>query len=311
MARLGVVGSINLDTITRSASVEAELLGGILYTACAAAHLGGDGLEIQLVARLSIDVSGPVLNLLRGVPGVRTAALRPTPEPGFHSDIHYTDDGRKTETLTGDLPPLGFDEVSEALTGVDGLLVNFITGYELELETLRQVRNQVSGPVLMDVHSLTLGRDASGEWYWRRPPNWQEWVGQADVVQMNEEEAALLGDLSGAGADELVDFGRYLLDLGPHAAAITRGTRGALGIWREPGSAVHTVDVPARQPNLAADVTGCGDVFLAGLGIAALEGKSFDAAVDLATRAASLCSRHSGIQQLYCLAQAREAEEGS
>jgi len=311
MARLGVVGSINLDTITRAAGVEADLLGGILYTACAAAHLGGGAVEIELVARLSVDVSDRVLGLLRGVPGVRTTGLLRTSEPGFRSDIQYADDGRKTEILMGDLPPLRLDELRGPLAGVDGLLVNFITGYEVELEALCQVRTGLGGPVLMDVHSLTLGRSPLGERFWHRPPNWREWLGQADVVQMNEEEAALLGGLSRAGADELLDFGRYLLDLGPQAAAITRGTRGALGVWRGVGGTVNTVDVPAQQPHLAIDATGCGDVFLAGLGIASLAGHTFDAAVDLATTAASLCSRHAGIQQLHCLAGAREAEEGS
>jgi len=311
MTRLGVIGSINLDTITRSTGVEADLLGGVLYTACAAAHLGGDGIEVQLAARLSADASGRVLDLLSEVPGVLTGSLQQTDEPAFRSAIHYADDGRKTETLTGDLPPLSLDELREALADVDGLLVNFITGFEVELESLQQIRTQLNGPVLMDVHSLTLGRRPSGERYWRRPGNWQDWVAQTDVVQMNEEEAGLLGDLARPGVEELYDFGRRLLLLGPRAAAITRGARGALGIWREESGTVNTVRVQAQQPDLAVDATGCGDVFLAGLGIATLAGSSFDAAMQLATTAASLCSRHSGLRQLHCLTEARVAEEGT
>ena len=311
MTRLGIIGCINLDTITRSTGVEADLLGGILYTACAAAHLGGDAIEVQLAARLSVDVSSRVLDLLRGVPGVSTAGLLQTAEPGYRSAIRYADDGRKTETLTGDLPPLSLNELREALAGADGLLVNFITGFEVELEALQQIRTQLNGPVLMDVHSLTLGRRPSGERYWHRPENWPSWVAQADVVQMNEEEAALLGNLGSPGVEELSEFGRLLLRLGPRAVAITRGARGALGIWREEGDTAYTVRVPAQHPDLAVDATGCGDVFLAGLGVATLDGHSFDGAMQLATTAASLCSRHSGLRQLHCLTRAREAGEGS
>ena len=154
----------------------------------------------------------------------------------------------------------------------------------------------------MDVHSLTLGRAATGERFWKRPENWEAWVAQADVVQMNEAEAVLLGDLAESSRELLRGFALRVLELGPRGVVLMRGAEGALGAFRE-GPGEQMCEQAAELPQQACDPTGCGDVFLAGLGAGVLSGKNLRESMDLATRAAGLNSRLRGVETLSRLAE--------
>jgi len=156
----------------------------------------------------------------------------------------------------------------------------------------------------MDVHSLTLGRTAEGDRYWRRPEDWPQWVKLVDIVQMNEGEAALLGAVATAPVDFLRDFGMRLLDLGPQSAVFTRGSEGVLAVYRDLRGR-RQVSIPADRPERAVDSTGCGDVFLAALAAHFCTTGDFEPAIRYATKAASLSSRLRGTHSLQQLAQLR------
>ena len=316
--RLGVLGSINRDTITSADGRTTESLGGVLYTACAAAHLGtarrGEaGICVRPIARLGEDVGDAVLELVDHTPQLSAQGLMKWRGPAFHSHIQYLVDGSKREVLVGDLPPLSLEEIAPHLRGVDALLVNFITGVELCLDSLVEIRRHMAGPILVDVHSLTLGRRPGGERYWRCPPDWRQWVEASDVVQMNEDEAAVL---MGAGpsaatpdaeAPGLSRFARQLVNLGVRLAAVTRGPLGVVAAARRADGTIEDLIeeppfVTAPSGATAGDPTGCGDVFLAGLGVATLMGLGSRAALQLANRAAARNCELSGIEELHRLA---------
>ena len=67
---VGVIGSINLDTIQHSDGRRSDSLGGILFTACALAHLGRGRLRTRPFARLSREIEPRVEALLRACPEV-------------------------------------------------------------------------------------------------------------------------------------------------------------------------------------------------------------------------------------------------
>ena len=300
--RIGVIGSVNRDSIASVDGCVRRSLGGALYTALALAHLGGDRVEVQLVSRVGADVVDEIDYWIGRCPPLRSEGLLTQESPNYHCQIQYRADGGKTEILSGSLEPLNPDELRPLISRLDGLLVNFITGFELDLETMLALRRETRGTVLIDIHSLVLGRADSGERFWRRPDNWQDWISLADVVQMNEDEAAVLGDLDGSEADELSEFALSTLRLGPKGAVVTRGQKGGVAAWRdaEAGS-TEVFEFSAPDPHLAVDSTGCGDVFLAAMGLATLGGERFPQAVAIAARAAAANSRLRGIEQLEAL----------
>ena len=153
----------------------------------------------------------------------------------------------------------------------------------------------------MDVHSLTLARDAEGRRHLRPPSSWPRWASLADVIQMNEVEARTLG----APEDGLGDWAASLLDLGPKVAVITLGEQGVLSAWRTPEGGLRGVRLPAAPvaEGLPVDPTGCGDVFLAAMAVGLLTGSTVEQALRQATLAAARNCTLTGIDDLFLLAE--------
>lgn len=146
---VGVVGSVNRDTIHHADGRVVDSLGGVLFTACALAHLGAGRLRSWLLARVG-DAVSPHLrrHLAASVPGLRLDGLQTVPGAGFHCLIRYDRAGHKTEVLSGDIPPLRNQDIAPYLERFHGVLVNFVTGFELDLDTLRALRRGLRGPLL-------------------------------------------------------------------------------------------------------------------------------------------------------------------
>ena len=301
MKRIGIIGSINRDTITSAGGEVIEGFGGILYSTLALAYLGRGEIETWLFCKIGSDVAAEAMAILDSCPNLRREGIEIVPKANFHSQIRYFPDGAKEERLSGEIEPLRLENLAPFIGRLDGMLVNFITGFELEPETLQAMRSGWRGRLVMDVHSLTLGRKPSGERFWKRPVNWSTWVAQADVVQMNEAEAELLGGFAPSGEKRLRRFGLRLLGLGPRGVVLTRGEKGALGVYREE-CGDRTCKEPADQPELACEPTGCGDVFLAALGLGIVCGQSLPRAIQGAVRAAGLKSRFKGVENLSRMA---------
>ncbi len=300
IAEVGVIGSINLDTIHHPDGRCSESLGGILFTACALAHLGRGRLRTRLFARSSQEIEPRMRAVLEACPEIALEGVRRLDGPGYQCEIRYDQFGRKSERLRGEVPPMELADLNPWISSLDALLVNFITGFELELETLRSLRRAMSGPILMDVHSLTLARDSEGRRHLRPPSSWPLWASMADVLQMNEEEARTLG----APAEELEEWAASLLDLGPKVAVITLGDQGVLSAWRTSQGGIRHLRLPAEPvvPPLPIDPTGCGDVFLAAMAAGLLTGRTVPQALDRATRAAARNCTLTGIEDLGLLA---------
>lgn len=302
---VGVLGGINEDTIEHADGRVEQALGGVLFTACALAHLGavalGPGrLRVHLLSRTDPAIAARLRPALASVPGLRLDGLQIVDGASVRCHITYDRTGGKSEVLRGDLRPFDIHSLAPRLRELNALVVNFITGYEVTREDLSTLRQQVNGPLLMDVHSLTLGRRDDGSRFARPLPAAAEWLAAADVVQMNESEARLLG----AGAD-LAAWATSCLDAAegrPQTVVITRAEAGVLAAGRDEAGALWVAEVPAEDlPEGAVDPTGCGDVFLAGLTAGLLSGASTDDALHLANRAAARNCHLTGIDELHQL----------
>ena len=277
-------------------------LGGILYTALALAYLGRGAIEVWLCCKIGEDIAAEVMHILASCPYVRPEGVQVVQQANFHSQIQYLAGGGKEERLIGDLPPVAWVDLAPLAGSVNGWLVNFITGLEVDLPTLGRLRESSAGPVLMDVHSLTLGRAADGRRFLNKPAAWPKWIALADVVQMNEIEAGLLAGWHMPARADLETFVKLLLTMGPQASALTLGAEGGVGAWRA-GPRDRICSFEAEEPDGAVDTTGCGDVFLAGLGAGLFGGRPFDECLQGAAKAAGLNSRLKGVAALEQLAE--------
>ena len=273
MKRLGVIGSFVWDVIygrdTRNTAVEEW--GGITYA------LGGldaalpNGWEIVPVMKIGADLAARAHAFLRTLPRMAPdAALVEVPFPNNRVELRYFSDERRSEILSGGVPPWSWIALQPLLQNLDALYINLISGFELELETAQLIRQHFRGPIYCDLHSLTLAVQPSGLRTLRPLPNAGDWCACFDILQVNEDEMSMMA------ADPL-ELAATALSRGARALSVTLGRRGAIYFAapdferlqdldrpRPLGATVgpvRTALIPAETVDGVTDPTGCGDVW--------------------------------------------------
>jgi sugar/nucleoside kinase (ribokinase family) len=308
---LGVVGTLVWDTIHRRGHRElpVEEWGGIAYALEALSVALEPGWRIRPIVKVGRDLSERAFRYLRELPGVDVEpGVVVVPEPNNRVELTYLEGTRRSERLTGGVPPWHWLELAPLLEGCDALYVNFISGFELELDTARALRAGFPGPVWADLHSLFLGLGRSGERIPRPLPDWAEWLSSFDAVQMNDDEFALLGTLHGdAWALAGAAVGRDL-----RLVAVTMESRGAgyvaapaldpdpfswpalRGQMGRGGTATSGRVAPEAPVVEGGDPIGCGDVWGATTYARLLAGDTLEGAMREGNRMAGRNVRHHG-----------------
>ena len=278
--RLGVLGTFVWDIIygrdPRDGPVEEW--GGITYALSALdAALTGDW-EIVPVMKVGADLASRARDYLRTLRRMAPdAALVEVPYPNNRVELRYQSAERRSERLTGGLPPWSWVGLTPLLHDLDALYVNFISGMELDLPTMQLLRQHYRGPIYCDLHSLLLAIEPSGLRTPRPLTAVAEWCRCADFIQVNEDEMALM-------APDPVALAATALEAGVRCLSVTLGSRGVVyfappdfeamtdlrthrrsdPLGARPGP-VRTALIPAAQavtgPTQNGDPTGCGDVW--------------------------------------------------
>lgn len=325
MFRLGVIGTLVWDRIhARDGRVEPiEEWGGVGYALAALAAARPEGWEIVPFIKLGQDLEDRGRDFLRALPGIDQGEVVVVPEPNNRVELRYIDNDRRTERLTGGVPPWRWEELEPLLEEVDALYINFISGHELDLETAIQIRRAFPGPIYADLHSLFLGVDPAGLRLFQPLAGWRDWLRCFDIVQINEDELKWLAhqwqDPWRFAAEMVGDELRLLLvTLGPRGAAYVASPafRPDPMRWRPRGLAgppplgtpgttlsglVPTVEVADGDP------TGCGDVWGSTCFLNLLAGSELEAAMAAANRAATRNVMHRGATGLHDFLQGRIA----
>jgi sugar/nucleoside kinase (ribokinase family) len=148
--------------------------------------------------------------------------------------------------------------------------------------------------IYADLHSLLLAKQADGTRVPRPLPEAPAWFSCFDVIQLNEDEMALLGPDPLAVAATAMRQGctAVCVTLGPKGAAYFTG-RDPIRTARIPVPAVH----PALGPG-PGDPTGCGDVFGGAAAAALVGGASIEDAVRTGTQLGTRNLSHRGASGL-------------
>ena len=143
---------------------------------------------------------------------------------------------------------------AENLNRFDGILINMISGFDISLGQLKQVRKNYSGLIYFDVHTFSRGLDKSGHRIFRQIEDFNEWSQCIDILQANESELLTLSDKKEEAA-----IVAELFSYGIKQIIITRAERGATVFYKEQNS-VKKIHKDALKTNVVNKV-GCGDVF--------------------------------------------------
>ena len=323
--RLGVLGTMVWDRIhARDGRAEPiEEWGGISYALAAAAAAAPADVTVVPIIRVGADLADRAFEFFRTLPGLdMQTGLHVTDEPNNRVELRYRDRERRVETLTGGVGPWPWPQLEPIIDTVDALYINFISGFELELQTAIALRAGFAGPIYADLHSLMLGVRADGVRVPRPLEAWREWLRCFDAVQLNEDE---LTTLASAWGDPFL-FAAEVVGPAPRLLLVTLGERGAayfaspsftadVRTWRRPrllvppplsdAGAVRTQRYPPELVPRAGDPTGCGDVWGASFFCALLEQQGLDNAMRRANAAAARNVEHRGATGLHHHLQGR------
>ncbi len=311
---LGVLGTLIWDRILdRDRRREpVEEWGGISYGLEALSVALPDGWVARPVLKLGRDLSEGALVYLRSIPRLELeTGVATVPFPTTRVELRYQEADRRVERLKGGPPPWSWEDLQPLLSGLDALYVNFITGFEMGLETAQRLREEFRGPIYADLHSLFLGITSLGYRVPRELPGWGAWFRVFDAVQMNEDEFAILGGAWGDPWQMAAD------SVGPELKliAVTLGERGAAFVaapefsadparWPESrrtlgvGGPARSGRVPAEGGTPLGDPTGCGDVWGATFFGRLLDGENLEVAMAMANRFAARNIAHRGARGL-------------
>lgn len=306
--RLGVIGTFVWDVIhgrdIRTAPVQEW--GGITYALSALDAALSDEWEIVPLIKVGADLHQQATEFIRSMRrAAPDAALIEVPQGNNRVELRYVSDERRTEVLTGGVPPWSWMGLRPLLGDLDAIYVNFIAGWELDLETMQLLRAHFPGPIYCDLHSKLLGVDPTGLRIPEPMADAAAWCRCCDILQVNEDEMQLMA------ADPMA-LAATALASGVHLLCVTLGRKGAV-YFAAPGfndlrdvrtpiatsafSAVSTALVPVAADLIDSDPgdpTGCGDVWGATLFSHLLAGTTFTNAMRMAHRAAARNVRHRG-----------------
>ena len=310
MRLLGVIGTMVWDTIWRDTQTGApvEEWGGISYALAAADAVALTDIRVRPVLKLGRDLAERGFQFLRGLSIIETDhAVIVDDAANPRVELRYRGTERWCECLRGGVPSWTWGELAAHLEGCEALYVNFITGYEFELEIAQRLRREFKGPIYADIHSLMLAKGPHGERTLQPLKRWEEWLSCFDIVQVNESELKVLsadwGDAWAFAADVVGrTTGLLLVTLGPAGAAYV-AAESALPLRRERERATATSGLVRTgrlkvEPVQEGDPTGCGDVWGITVFLGLIEGLAVEVAIRRANAVARANVAHRGTSGL-------------
>ncbi|RSN37410.1 ribokinase [Amycolatopsis sp. WAC 04169] len=273
-----VIGSANADLVVpvdrRPGGGETVLGGDTILspggkganTAVAAARLGAD---VALLGAVGDDPYGELLKRSLTESGVDTGSLRTSERPTGIAYITVTPDGENSILVS----PGANSALRPEDVDLDGAEI-VVLSLEIPLETVEHAVAKAVETGVKTLLNLSPAAELSAKT-----------LQGLDVLLVNEHEAAFL--LGGEA-----EFPK-LLDLGPKAAVVTLGAKGAAVV-----TADGVTEVPSPKVE-AVDTTGAGDAFAGALATALAKGEELADAARKAVKVAAITVTRQGAQPSY------------
>ena len=273
-----VIGSANADLVVpvdrRPGGGETVLGGDTILspggkganTAVAAARLGAD---VALLGAVGDDPYGELLKRSLAESGVDTKPLRTSERPTGNAYITVTPDGENSILVS----PGANSALRPEDIDLDGAEI-VVLSLEIPLETVEHAVAKAAEAGVKTLLNLSPAAELS-----------KKTLQHLDVLLVNEHEAAFL--LGGEA-----DFPK-LLDLGPKAAVVTLGAKGAAVV-----TADGVTEVPSPKVE-AVDTTGAGDAFAGALAASLAKGAELADAARKAVKVAAITVTRQGAQPSY------------
>ena len=140
------------------------------------------------------------------------------------------------------------------MNSYDGILINMITGFDINLQQLKEIRKDYKGIIYFDVHTFSRGLDENFKRKFRVIPHFKEWAENLDIIQVNKNELFTLSEKK--SEEEII---KEVLAYGIQYLIVTLEEKGAR-IFSKEDDIVNSIYQPAIEVDINNKI-GCGDVF--------------------------------------------------
>lgn len=293
-----VIGHLCMDVIHPVDEPEIHSYGGIYYSIATLASLLQSTDRVVPVFGVNKDEHPALIRHLKQFPNVDVSGIFPFDAPTNSVHLFYQDKERRIECSKDIAKPIPFERIRDFLK-VDGVLINMISGFDITLTTMDEIRLAVrekNVPIHFDYHSLTLGITENAERFRRAVSDWRRWAFMTDTIQLNEEE------ILGLPIEQLTEpqIAGHMLTLGVKGLVVTRGERGASLFYNEHKKVIRK-DVPGIAIERPRDATGCGDVFGAAFHLQYVKSRELLPAAEFANSIAAAKAGMVGSDRMHTL----------
>jgi sugar/nucleoside kinase (ribokinase family) len=136
----------------------------------------------------------------------------------------------------------------------DGIFINMVTGFDINLKQMEEVREEFNGLIYFDVHTFSRGVSDDMRRNFRRIPGFDKWAKNIDILHVNEEEIQTISDKKNE-----FEIMREMFSYGIKIIIVTKAEYGARAYFVE-GNEIKSVFISAIKVKVLNKV-GCGDVF--------------------------------------------------
>jgi sugar/nucleoside kinase (ribokinase family) len=129
-----------------------------------------------------------------------------------------------------------------------------ITGFDITIDQLKDIRRNFNGLIYLDVHSLSRSFNETKTRDFRLIDNFSQWAVELDIIQVNQHEIKTLFNF-----DNKLKIASEVINRGTKLLIETRAEGGACMYLSNRGN-IESIIVPAEKVELINKI-GCGDIF--------------------------------------------------
>jgi sugar/nucleoside kinase (ribokinase family) len=245
--KLLIIGHSVLDFINDGKSIT-QNAGGIHYTVSALNRLKSNQDKLFLCSQYDDETYQCFKSEFEKMDN--NYLIRVDSIPKVHLNlIKEKERHEKYENITNNLS-IDFDDLSQ----FDGILINMITGFDITLNQLIEIRKIYSGLIFIDVHTLSRGLNENYKRNFRPIPDFDKWAKCLDIIQVNQSELFTLSQKK-----KEIEIVEEMFNFGVKIVCVTKGEFGAK-VYFTNSNEILSYFIAARKINNP-NVIGCGDIF--------------------------------------------------
>lgn len=297
MLNLSVIGTTCIDIIKWSnIPYTFKSFGGIVYLITSLSCLFKDSANIYPVTRIEKKYYKKYIKLLEKYPNIKFEYIYSEPgRTNIVSLLYDIEHNHRCEKSFLGSTPINFSQIKPVLNFSDIVIVTYISGYDISLNTLETLRRNYTGMIYGDIHSFILTKSLKGIRKYKSIKNYERWIRNFNILQGSEIEwQVLLKDrFPSLTIDNFDKVAEYVLSLGVDKIIMTIGKKGVIGAEKVKNK-VKIYNIPGRKIKKLKDTTGCGDTLTAGVIWGLITGKEFATALKIGNYLASFKAQKLG-----------------